>query len=283
MKNEHEKNIIYIGKKKDIAAYSFLVENPENVMILIHGLGEHVGRYKRFINEFNSEHISVFAIELRGHGNSAGVRGHCAPRREVLNDIDCIYEYAKKIYPDKKFIIYGHSMGGNVVTDYRYRGKYNGEFKAYIMSAPWIKLTRKVPVVENILIKFLAKIYPNFQFSYSGETNSLSKNSNKDKEKSLSHSSITALSIVESYGIANALNNGTYPSTGNGLSVPMLLMHGDADKICDVEGARNLAKNEGAICMYKEWKELPHALHNGEGRNIRREVVDYVISWIKSL
>lgn len=66
---------------------------------LIHGIGEHAGRFSRVADYFNHAGIAVVSMDLRGHGRSQGVRGACAPRAEVLRDIDALIEYAQAFYP----------------------------------------------------------------------------------------------------------------------------------------------------------------------------------------
>ena len=66
--------------------------------------------------------LRSFQWILRGHGRSQGVRGACAPRKEVLKDIDALIEYAQAFYPGVPIVMYGHSMGGNITLDYRARG-----------------------------------------------------------------------------------------------------------------------------------------------------------------
>ena len=77
-------------QKRDciVQGYHFPCENPNHVVCLIHGIGEHAGRFSRVAEHFNEAGIAVVSMDLRGHGRSQGVRGACAPRKEVLKDIN---------------------------------------------------------------------------------------------------------------------------------------------------------------------------------------------------
>ena len=103
-------------QKRDciVQGYHFPCENPNHVVCLIHGIGEHAGRFSRVAEHFNEAGIAVVSMDLRGHGRSQGVRGACAPRKEVLKDIDALIEYAQEFYPGVPIVMYGHSMGGNI-------------------------------------------------------------------------------------------------------------------------------------------------------------------------
>ena len=62
--------------------------DPAAVLCLVHGLGEHAGRYKDLTCQLCAAGLAVLSMELRGHGASDGKRGHAAPRARVLGDID---------------------------------------------------------------------------------------------------------------------------------------------------------------------------------------------------
>ena len=94
------------------------VKNSNKVILLIHGLGEHSGRYLNLIQDFNDNNISVFTIDIRGHGKSEGKRGHSPYYEQLMSDIqyfvkDVIYKTS-----NQKHFLYGHSMGGNLVINY---------------------------------------------------------------------------------------------------------------------------------------------------------------------
>ena len=136
----YENFILQQFENGKLEGYSWNVDDPEKVICIVHGIGEYGGRFDRVAEAFREKNMAVLAFDLRGHGKSLGKRGHCAPRKDVLSDVSTLIEYAQAIYPEKKLILYGHSMGGNIVLDYRSRGRLNGEVAAYIVTAPWVRL-----------------------------------------------------------------------------------------------------------------------------------------------
>ena len=70
-----------------IQGYSWPLDNPDKVVCIVHGIGEYGGRFDRVAEKFREENIAVLAHDQRGHGDSIGKKGHCAPRKEVLEDI----------------------------------------------------------------------------------------------------------------------------------------------------------------------------------------------------
>ena len=75
-------------------------ENPKAVMSLVHGFGEHSGRYADMASYLNSKDISVVTLDLRGHGKSDGRRGYCPDYNLLLSDVDALLAKSREIYPD---------------------------------------------------------------------------------------------------------------------------------------------------------------------------------------
>ena len=150
------------GRNFNIQGYHYPCENAEKVVVLIHGIGEHAGRYARMAEYFEKEKIAIVSMDLRGHGRSGGKRGHCAPREDVLADIDALICHAQELYPGVPVVMYGHSMGGNITLDYRARGGKNDTPCGYIISAPWIRLCAPGGEVLAKVLVPLSKIAPEF-------------------------------------------------------------------------------------------------------------------------
>ena len=83
----------------------YLVKNSNKVILLIHGLGEHSGRYLNLIQDFNDKNISVFTIDIRGHGKSEGKRGHSPSYEQLMSDIQYFVQHVTK-KPQIKNIFY---------------------------------------------------------------------------------------------------------------------------------------------------------------------------------
>ena len=74
---------------------SWLPDNPDSIVCLIHGLGEHVGRYAHVADQLNSSNIGLAGIDLRGHGTSDGKRGHTPSYDILLDDIQLFLDKIK--------------------------------------------------------------------------------------------------------------------------------------------------------------------------------------------
>lgn len=271
-----------------IRGYSWHIDNPDKVVCIVHGIGEYGGRFDRVAEVFRKENIAVLALDLRGHGDSIEKKGHCAPRNEVLEDVSALLEYAKANYPEKEIVLYGHSMGGNITLDYRARGRLNDIPCGYIISAPWIRLVRPIPKALYVVVKALANVFPKMTISSAVDEailgNPLSVKPYNDNP--MVHSKISLRCAVDGFEIGLGLENGTHQDNEKAAGIPTLLMHGNADRICSVEGSRRIAKrlkDKGDAVEYVEWEGLFHEIHNGNKESTGDEVIEKMVSWVKEL
>lgn len=281
----------FILRKTDggnIAGYIWPVEDPDKVVCLVHGIGEYAGRYERVAEAFHERNIAMISMDLRGHGLSAGKRGHCAPRASVLEDITKLIEYAEGLYPGKPLVLYGHSMGGNITLDYRSRGELNDKAVGYIISAPWIRLVRSVPGALLSAVKIIAKIKPDLTMGSGVDETKLGNTQSVGAyvKNQLVHDKISLATAIDGFEIGEAIEKGTLPDNGRAKDIPLLLMHGDQDAICDVNGSRALAsrlEDNGDNYSYVEWPGLYHEIHNGGPESLGDEVIATMADWISEL
>lgn len=270
------------SSQKGLKAYEYACEDPKVILCCIHGIGEHFGRYERMAGYLNAAGIDMIGMDLRGHGTTEGTRGHCAPRIDVLSDIDRMIEYAMEKYAGIPIVVYGHSMGGNIGLDYRYRGRLNGVPCAYVISAPWVHLVKPVSGGLLGLVKILSKIVPKLTIGSDVDEAALGNPEfvRPYVDDPLVHNKVSAQTAYEGFSIGNAIYDGKWEKKGAGCERPLLLMHGDSDMVCDVDGSRKVAKLEGEPCEYIEWKNHYHEIHNGGPDSTGEEVILKMRDWI---
>lgn len=271
----------------NIAGYLWDVADPKKVVCIVHGIGEYGGRFDRVALAFKKAGMAVCALDLRGHGNSLGKKGHCAPRGKVLDDVTALIQYAQNKYPGKEVILYGHSMGGNIVLDYRSRGELNSEIAGYIVSAPWVRLVRPVPPALYRIVKIMAKLAPSMAIGSDVDEATLGNPETVKPyhDNPMVHNKISAQCAVDGFEIGLAMEDGSHENNGGARNIPTLLMHGSGDKICDVEGSRRIAaqhKDEENF-TYIEWDGLFHEIHNGNATSNGDEVIEKTVEWADEL
>jgi alpha-beta hydrolase superfamily lysophospholipase len=102
----------------DIFTTKDTVQNPRAVMVIVHGLAEHAGRYDYVTRKLNENEISVYRFDLRGHGRSGGLRGSNDDPDNFLKDTDLVVRMALKENQGKPIFMLGHSMGGLIAAGY---------------------------------------------------------------------------------------------------------------------------------------------------------------------
>lgn len=86
-------------------------------LIVTHGLGEHLGRHEFFLKLF-SQNFNIAIYDLRGHGRSGGKKAWVEHFGDFAKDLDAVIQYFKKNFGLKEYVLFGHSMGGLIVSDY---------------------------------------------------------------------------------------------------------------------------------------------------------------------
>ncbi len=131
---------------------------PRAVVCLVHGLGEHIGRYEHVGAAFAVAGYALLGFDQRGHGKSEGARGHTPSYEALMDDIGSLLAQAGGRYPGIPRFLYGHSMGGNEVINYVMRR--NPDILGVIATGPWLRLGFQPPSWQVALGRIMNKIAP---------------------------------------------------------------------------------------------------------------------------
>jgi len=136
---------------------------PKRALMIIHGQGEHGGRYQHFPHYLFDEYDLIVAPDLRGHGRSEGIRGHVDRFDEYVDDALLGWNWLQKNVPVScKMDWFGHSMGGLIsLRAFLYRQDLNADH--LIVSSPLIGLKVAVPAVKVLAAKVLSKVWGSLQ------------------------------------------------------------------------------------------------------------------------
>ena len=257
-----------------IVGKDWYVKSPKAVLAIVHGFGEHMGRYDVLGKWYQSQGIAVIGFDLRGHGLTSGKRGHVDDYELLLDDVDGLISQAVGHFGDAPIFLMGHSMGGNIVLNY-IKSRVPKDVKGFIVASPWITLVDKASTVAVALGKMMRRIKPNFTQKMPIDVKVLSWNEDNQKaykEDPLVHAMISAelgLSVVErGEGILHE------PFETN---APLLLMHGEDDSLTSKDSTKQLAGQAKGEVTLKMWHHCKHELHNEDNKE---QIFSFVRNWM---
>lgn len=232
-------------------------EGVKAVVVLVHGFGEHSGRYHENVTPALLEcGLAVFTYDNIGHGKSGGKRGHCPSYKALLDILEDVILKAQSLFPEKSVFLYGHSMGGNLVLNYVLRRKHN--IKGAVATSPYLRLAFKPPKWKMTLGKFLLNIYPSLTMPSGLDASGISRipeEVEKYKSDPLIHDEV---SPMFSFPIMDA---GQWAiENASKLTVDTLLLHGSDDPVIDYRGTEEFHNNSN-ITEFKLFKGGYHELH----------------------
>ena len=228
----------FIGSSgKQIYYQSWLPEgSPKAVLIIVHGLGEHSGRYMNVVNQLVPAGYAIYALDHYGHGRSEGVRMF-VPRFEVFTDtLKTFFDIVQAKHPDDKLFMLGHSMGSLITTDYLL--KHQDGLDGVIISGTAIKVSSDITPATITLGKLFSILMPKF-----GLTGLDANGVSRDPE------------VVEAYLNDPLVYTGkmTARFAAEGLKamqrvtarmpeikLPIYIFHGSADTMADPTGSQDL-------------------------------------------
>jgi lysophospholipase len=144
-----------------LAYRTWEIPNPRAAIVLVHGFSDHSGRYDSVGEELGARGLSTFAFDLRGHGRSAGRRGH-VPHFEVYpQELDRFRAMVQKLVePECPMVLLAHSMGGLIAL--RYLQETEHPFRAAILISPWLGTRMPIPSWKVGLAGVLSRFVPAF-------------------------------------------------------------------------------------------------------------------------
>jgi alpha-beta hydrolase superfamily lysophospholipase len=133
-------NILNANDGEKLAYYHYEVQNPEAIVIFYHGGGIYNNKAYQWIGyRLQQDHnIESYLFDVRGHGNSGGIRGDAPTIEHVWRDVDTAIEFVRTKHPDKKLYLAGHSAGGALLLNHSFQKQKNTNFDGYVFIAPYL-------------------------------------------------------------------------------------------------------------------------------------------------
>lgn len=251
------------------------VDNPKAIILLVHGLGEHSGRfeYQELAKDLNKNDFSMTSFDHRGSGRSEGLVAHIDRFTQLTEDLALVAN-AEKI-DDVPYILLSHSLGGLIATRYLIDHE-NHPFDMAIFSAPAVKADDSMAPILRKIAPIVSKLFPKLPAAKLAQ-NMISKDP-KVRERYQSDDLIYKGKVRARKGYETMKTMEYIKDKFDRIKLPILIMHGADDKITDPIGSQNLY--DGIISADKALKYYEGLYHEIFNEPEREEVIADVVSWI---
>ncbi len=249
------------------------VGTPRGNIGIVHGLGEHSGRYAELAQCLTGAGYRVIAFDHRGHGLTAGKRGHVANYSLLLDDIACLITQLTSVGPSLPCFLYGHSLGGNLVLNYALRRQ--PQLAGLVISSPLLEPTAPPPLWKRAVAHMLDYVWPSLTLSTGVTTTKLFHDPDAIASREsdpLVHDRVSARLGIQ------MLSAGLWAlKHAHELTLPCFLMHGDADKITSPAATRIFAEHVGSPSELYISAQGLHELHREADREETfRRITDFL-------
>lgn len=250
-------------------------ERPRATVLIVHGLGEHCGRYDLLARHLNEWGFAVRSYDQYGHGLSGGPRGGLSSDTRLLDDLATVMDATRASQLQQlPLVLLGHSLGGLVAADFVASGLRHVD--ALVLSSPALAL--HLSGAQRLLINTLPKLLPKLQVS------------NGVKSQYLSHD----LAVVQAYDtdglqhrrisarLAQYMAEGgpRVQARARAWCVPTLLLWAGQDKLVDPAGSQLFAEHAPpAVLQAERFGEAYHEIFN-ESETLAAPVFSRLRHWL---
>lgn len=236
-------------------------------MLLVHGIGEHTGRYEHVGAAFAAAGIDVLAHDQRGFGRTTGRRGHIDSFDHFLDDVDELLTERRTL--SVPVILMGHSLGGLISTTYLVSNRPQPDLA--VLSAP--ALAAEVPGWQRVIAPIAGTILPRLKIPADFEGALLSRD--VEVQTAYEQDPLRVATSSARLGRETLSTMATTRDSLHRLRVPTYVLHGADDQLVPVEASAPLAELDGV--ERRVWPGLRHeALNEPE----QSEVIAEIVAWI---
>ena len=244
---------------------------PWASVLLVHGLGEHSGRYEHVGEQMAAAGLDVHAYDLRGNGGSGGRRGHVDRWEQIHDDLAERVETVRAVAWKRPVVLYGHSMGGLVVLGYLLTDRPKPDL--VVLSSPGLDST--LASWKKALASALSRVVPTLAIPNGVDGSTLSRDS--AVAATLAADPLAAKASTARFAAEGLAEQARCRREYAGMTLPTLVLHGLDDGLVPPEASEILGSLPNV--ERRTYPGLRHELHNEpEGP----AVVDEIIDWIRA-
>jgi acylglycerol lipase len=209
---------------------------PKAVLLIVHGLSEHSGRYMNVVNHFVPLGYAVYGIDHLGHGKSDGTRVYVKRFADYTDTLKIYFDMVRDWQPERPIFLIGHSMGGLISALYLL--DYQAEFTGAVLSGPAVKAAGKISPAVAFASKVVSALMPTLgvmELEVDGVSRDPAVVQAYRNDPLVYTGKMTARWGAESLKAMRRIiaDAGT-------ITLPILILQGGADRLVDPDGAHML-------------------------------------------
>lgn len=262
----HNAEGLFLYHVLEIAAFG----EPRGGLTLVHDAGDHGSRYTEAANGFAEDGWAVALPDQRGHGLSEGPRGHSAGILEVLRDFDSVQDHLAYRLPDAPKVLVGQGLGA--LHALAYALERPGQLGALVLLSPLWEPSFQLPERVGGLRKLFKKVTEESPGQVGFQADQLSDDSAQAQAWQADEHCHGIVSLRAGEQALEAA--GRYPARMSELSLPVLLLHGEDDKLASCTRSRELA---GSNVEFQSFPGQRHDLLHGSART---DVLTTIRTWL---
>jgi alpha-beta hydrolase superfamily lysophospholipase len=249
---------------------------PKAFIALVHGLGDHTSRFTHVGKAMTESGYALAGFDLRGHGRSGGPRGHTPSLDAYMQDIRRFFQLMTPRYPHVPHFLYGHSLGGLLTLAYAI--EYGTGLNGVMVTGPALRSSLQEQKAKVTMVRILGSVFPMLTVQSGLDAAIISRDPEvvaAYKNDPLVHDS-TSLG----FGKAGLTAINRCFVRAKEFPVPLLMLHGGADKVTYSSGSEEFAKlvrEAGGDVTLKLWDDLYHEVHNEPEK---AEVFQLMVEWL---
>jgi alpha-beta hydrolase superfamily lysophospholipase len=251
--------------------------DPAGTFLVVHGLSEHSGRYDGLAAAATDAGFALAAVDLYGHGESPGRRGHIRDfDADLLGAVDALVRRVEKERPEMPLILVGHSLGGLVAARWAQRRVFARRFRGLVLITPFVAPRLAIPGWKLAAASLLRRLAPSVRLGTGIDDEDLFREP-VERERfaadPLVHRKISAGHWASLTRERERLRAGAAD-----LDLPTLMLLAGDDRVVSTEAARELAERMPAATVI-EYPDAYHALHHDP---VAPQVMRDLIAWVRA-
>jgi alpha-beta hydrolase superfamily lysophospholipase len=250
------------------------VDAPVGVVVLVHGLHEHGGRYGQVAERLGTAGYAVYVVDHPGHGRSPGVRGNIGSMAATVDGVDQLVRLAAERHPGAPLFVYGHSLGGLIALQYL-TGTPDSRIRGAVISAPALD-TSAANGLQRLVAPVLSRLLPNLGvLALDADTISRDPAVVADYRADPLNSTTKVRART---GSEMMLATAAMPQRLKSLTMPLFVFHGGADRLVPTAASEMVPAHAGSSdVVRKVYEGLYHEPHNEPEKD---QVLDDVVAWL---